>query len=182
MPDLLYQLTSGDEISAVNGAWISSAPSQMLGRPLWDFIADKETRHIYRLLHHRVRTTGAPVRIMFRCDTPSLRRLLELEISAGAAQGLTYRVRSVEEQTRAPAPLLDPRLPRGEAFVTICSWCKRVAAPPLGWLEVEQAVAELSLFAEPKLPQLTHGVCEECARRLNDTIGGEGAEVILATL
>ena len=59
-----------------------------------------------------------------------------------------------------------PQRPREESFVTMCGWCKRVAVSPRRWLEVEEAIAALALFDEPRPPQLTHGVCEECSESL----------------
>jgi hypothetical protein len=189
--DLLYQLNASDEISSVNEEWLRFArandgepllPPQILGRPLWDFIGDMETQHIYRLLHRRVRTRGEPVRLSFRCDGPERRRLLELSISAGAEQGLSYRVRTVREEDRKPVPLLDPHRPRSETFVTMCGWCKRVSAPPHGWLEVEEAVDALSLFAEPRPPQLTHGICGQCSQSLQRAVADEPANPVLGRL
>ena len=191
MSDLLYQLNASDEISSVNEEWLRFArandgepllPPQVLGRPLWDFIGDLETQHIYRLLHRRVRTRGEPVRFSFRCDAPDRRRLLELSISAEGDQGLIYRVRTVREEERKPVPLLDPHRPRSETFVTMCGWCKRVSAPPRGWLEVEEAVDALSLFAEPRPPQLTHGICGQCSQSLQRVVGDEPAHAVLGRL
>jgi hypothetical protein len=189
--DLLYHLNASDEISSVNEEWLRFAQAndgqsllspQILGRPLWDFIGDLETQHIYRLLHRRVRAGGGPVQFSFRCDGPECRRLLELSISLGVEQELIYRVRTVSEEHRSPVPLLDPLLRRSERFVTMCGWCKRVAAPPHGWLEVEDAVAALSLFAEPRPPQLTHGICGECSQSLDQTLGGEPSSPVLGRL
>jgi hypothetical protein len=189
--DLLYQLNASDEISSVNEEWLRFAQAndgqsllspQILGRLLWDFIGDLETQHIYRLLHGRVRAGSGPVRVSFRCDGPERRRLLELSISAGVEQGLIYRVRTVREEDRKPVPLLDPHLPRSETFVTMCGWCKRVAAPSHEWLEVEEAVAALSLFAEPRPPQLTHGICGDCSQSLDLAIGGEPVHSVLGQL
>jgi hypothetical protein len=189
--DLLYQLNASDEISSVNEEWVVFArandgepllPPQVLGRPLWDFISDMETQHIYRLLHRRVRTRGEPVQFSFRCDAPDRRRLLELSISAEGEQGLLYQVRTVREEDRKPVPLLDPDRPRSEMFVTMCGWCKRVSAPPHGWLEVEEAVDALSLFAEPRPPQLTHGICDQCSRSLQRVVGDEPAHPVLGRL
>ena len=71
-------------------------PPEVVGRRLWDFIEDLETRHIYQLLHERVRTRGGPVRLSLRCDAPEHRRLLELSISPASDQGLTYCVSAGE--------------------------------------------------------------------------------------
>jgi hypothetical protein len=189
--DLLYQVNAGDEICSVNEEWISFArandgepllPPQVLGRSLWDFIGDPETKHIYRLLHDRVRTLSTPVRISFRCDGPERRRLLELDISPGPEHQLTYRVRTLREEDRPPVPLLDPRQPRSERFVTICGWCKRVATPSGAWLEVEDAVDALGLFAEALPPQLTHGICRQCSQGLYRTLKGESVASVAGRL
>jgi hypothetical protein len=189
--DLLYELNALDEISSVNEEWHRFAlanggapldPAQILGRQLWDFIGDVETQHIYRLLHRRVRTAGAPVRLRFRCDAPDRRRLLDLEISAGQEGGLIYRVRTLREQERQPLALLEPFPQRSEHFVTICAWCERVAVPAHGWLEIEAAIAVLPILAEPRPPQLTHGVCEECTHALHGALSEEPVNAVLGQL
>ncbi|MEP7177087.1 MAG: hypothetical protein ABI860_11095, partial [Gemmatimonadales bacterium] len=162
------------------GAPLSSP--EILGRSLWDFVRDVDTQHIYRLLHRRVRGTGAPVRLHFRCDAPALRRLLALELSAVGDERLAYHVRIMREEARISVRLLEPHSTRSDEFVTVCSWCNRVAAPPEGWLEVEQAVAALGLFDDVQPPQLTHGICGACDSLLQDGIGGATAEVVLAGL
>ncbi len=181
MSALLYKLNARDEISSVNEEWLSFAranggepvlPPVILGRSIWDFIADLETRHIYRILHRRVRAHGVPIGLSLRCDAPERRRLLELTISAGEHETLCYRVQTVKEEDRDVVPLLSPHVPRSELFVTMCGWCKRVSVPPNGWLEVEDAVVALSLFNEPYPPQLTHGICEECQDSLRLAMSG----------
>jgi hypothetical protein len=149
---------------------------------LWDFIGDVETQHIYRLLHRRVRAGGAPVRLCFRCDAPDRRRLLDLGISAGSESRLIYRVRTLREQERQPVALLEQDHPRSEQFVTICAWCERLAVPAHGWLEIEAAIAVLPALAEPRPPQLTHGVCEVCAQALYGALSEEPVSAALAQL
>ncbi len=188
MTDILYHLNARDEILSVNEEWHSFARAnegkpllspEVLGRPLWDFIGDLETQHIYRLLHGRVRAQAAPAQLCLRCDGPSRRRLLELNISLAEDQGLTYRVRTVRLKDREPISLLDPHRPRSESFVTMCSWCKRVAVPSRGWLEVDEAVTALSLFSEPRPPQLTHGICDECSQSLHQALRDEPVNAVL---
>lgn len=191
MSDLQYRLNAQDQISSVNQEWLSFAeanegrtllPPEILGRPLWDFIADVETQHIYRVIHRRVRTLRVPVRLSFRCDGPERRRLLRLDILAGEGQELLYRVRTLKQEIRPPVPLLDPRRPRSETFVTMCAWCKRIAASPRRWLEVEDGVAALGLFDETRPPQITHGVCEECTVSLHQTLEGSRGHPVLGAL
>ena len=188
MSELEYCLNAEDRISSVNEEWLSFAIANegrtllapgILGRSLWDFIGDMETQHVYGVLHSRVRTLGTPVRLCFRCDEPARRRLLQLDILPRRDQELLYRVRTLKQESRPPVPLLDPGRPRQESFVTMCGWCKRVAVSPDRWLEVEEAVAALALFDEPRPPQLTHGVCEECSSSLSDILEGRRNNLVL---
>jgi hypothetical protein len=191
MSELEYSVNAEDQISSVNDEWLSFAranegstllPPGILGRSLWDFIGDMETQHIYGVLHGRVRTLGTPVRLSFRCDGPEHRRLLQLDILPHRDQELLYRVRTLKQVRRAPVPLLDPERPRAESFVTMCGWCKRLAVPPGRWLEVEEAVAALALFDEPRPPQLTHGVCEECGDGLSSLLEGRQDDPVFGGL
>jgi hypothetical protein len=191
MSQLEYWVNADDQISSVNDEWLSFAeanegrgllPPGILGRSLWEFMGDMETRHIYGLLHTRVRTRELPVRLCFRCDGPERRRLLQLDILPERDQELLYRVRTLKQEHRAAVPLLDPQQPRQESFVSMCGWCKRVAVAPRGWLEVEEAIAALALFAQPHPPQLTHGVCEECKESLSDALDGRQDDLVLGRL
>lgn len=191
MSDLQYCVNAQDQISSVNEEWLSFAEAnegiallrpEILGRSLWDFMGDLETRHIYGVLHRRVRTLGKPVQLSFRCDGPERRRLLQLEILPDRGEELRYRVRTLSQEIRPLVPLLDPQRPRAESFVTMCGWCKRVAVSPHRWLEVEQAVAALALFEEPRPPQLTHSVCEKCSESLHETLKGHRENPVLGGL
>ncbi len=76
-------MSASDTIIAVNDKWTAFAaahdggallPPTILGRSLWDFIADRTTILIYRRLFERIRAGAGPVRFGFRCDAPALRR------------------------------------------------------------------------------------------------------------
>ena len=101
---------------------------------------------------------------------------------AAREQELLYRVRTLKHERRATVPLLDRQRPRAESFVRVCGWCNRVAVAPSDWLEVEEAVAALGLFAEPRPPQITHGICEECSEGLADTLSGREENLVLGRL
>lgn len=64
-PEVLYTIDDADRIVYVNEGWnrftdeneVSHlAPDQVLNRPLWNFIADAETRHLNQVLAARVRS------------------------------------------------------------------------------------------------------------------------------
>ncbi len=144
-----------------NGARHLARREAVLGRPLWDFVTGKETRHLYDLMLSKVRM-GHTLQIPFRCDSPGCRRFMEMRMSPEAQGGVRFTTWIVRLEHRAPVGLLEASEDRSDEFVTICSWCKKVQTAPGVWEEVEEAVRTLDLFASPKLPQLTHGMCPAC--------------------
>jgi hypothetical protein len=169
-----YELDAELRIRAVDEAWsefaaANEAPELItprpLGRPVFDYIQDATTVHLYRALFERVRRTGRPIEFPFRCDSPGLRRFLELEIRPGASSGLELHTRVLRLEPRAPSALLERAHRRGSELLRMCSWCKGVETPNQ-WCEVEEAIVALRLFERELLPTLTHGICPPCYVRV----------------
>lgn len=169
-----YRLDEDNRIFFVNEDWLAFARENdapgltretVLDQPIASFIDDWETFHLYELIFRRVRMTGLQITLPFRCDTPAIRRFMQLSIRllGDGALELTGRILAVEE--RNFVALLDPAAPRSKRMVTICSWCKRVKTTNDIYVEVEQALASLRLFGS-QTPWLTHGVCPECFDRI----------------
>jgi hypothetical protein len=167
--EMLYRLNERDEIIFVNEAWSDFAKAnggeglvapRVLGRSLWGFVTDATTRQIYFDVLKRVRA-GHQVQFRFRCDTPLLRRLLEMDVCQASAGVTDFRTRVIWVEQREYQVLLEPDRASSDAFLHMCAWCKKV---DIGgkWAEVEEAVSHLRLFERPLLPQLTHGICHAC--------------------
>jgi hypothetical protein len=167
--ELRYRLNDRDEIVFVNEAWNDFARAnggddlvapRVLGRSLWEFVTDATTRQLYRDVLKRVRG-GRQVRLQLRCDTPAVRRLLELDVSQASPGTIDFRTRVIWIEHREHQALLEPDRASSEELLPTCAWCKKV---DLGgtWVEVEDAVAQLRLFERPLLPRLTHGICQSC--------------------
>jgi P-type Cu+ transporter len=99
------------------------------------------------------------------CDSPELRRLLEMHIRALPGGQVEFCSRVLRLERRAPVRLLDPavRRRRGDPL-QICSWCKAVLVQT-AWLEVEAAMQRLGA-SDADLPPLSHGICPACSDRL----------------
>ncbi len=167
---LSYGIDSDDLLVRVGGDWDAfssgnDAPdlteSAVLGTSIWDHVIGAETRQLYQTLFRNVRRIGAVAEVPFRCDAPTRRRFMELEIVPLAEDGLDLNSRLIREELRDSVPLLDLRLTRGRDVLVVCSWCRRVSMPEGRWVEAEEALAELRLFEMP-LPRLSHGVCPDC--------------------
>lgn len=183
----VYRIDRHDRIVSVSENWTAFAaenegletchPKVVLHRSLWDFIQDDETRHLYGIVIDKVRSTGLPVAFPFRCDSPEMRRRLELEILPQGGGSLEFRSTVLETESREPQDLLKRNArPSSGAILTICSMCKKVRLPSGGWREVEEAVASLGLFDEAQLPDLSHGVCPACHAHALETLDGLSAD------
>ena len=158
---LIYVSDSWTQFALDNGS-PHLISEQVVGKPLMSFVSDLDTRYLYRVILERVRTTVGPVVVRLRCDSPSLRRFLQITISCLPDQQIQFLSHTLRTEPREPVPLLDPSTNRSNELLRMCSWCKQVLLPNDRWVEVEEAVAELELFCLDTLPGLTHGICPAC--------------------
>ena len=91
-----------------------------------------------------------------------------MEASLVGNGGVEFNVRTLSIEKRPPQALLDPAV-RSGPLLRICGWCKKI---PIGvrWVEIEEAISEMHLFENAALPRLTHGICEECEKKIDDTL------------
>jgi hypothetical protein len=168
-----YELDADNRLRAVSPAWLQFAldneaadlarKDRVLGQSVWSFVTGEESRRLYGLIFQRARSTGRPVSVPFRCDSPTVRRFMVLEIEPLADGGLRLTGVLERRERRPYAPLLDPHRKRSNETIAICSCCKR-AKTSFGWLEVEEAVRRLHLFSSAELPQLEHRLCDDCTQ------------------
>lgn len=158
-------------LSTVNFEWVEFARENgasgltreaVIGRALWDFMAGRETRHISRLLLESALKKGCGIKVPYRCDSPGLCRFMEMEIIPAGGGLVEFRSKILRTAPREPVFLIDPSAPRSDEFLTICSWCRRARVAGR-WVELDVAVKDLDLFSTVSLPQLTHGICQDCS-------------------
>lgn len=176
-----YRLDREDVLRSVSGSWDDFARENdaphlsgvaVVGRSIWDFIAGEEVRHLSGLLFSAVREEERPVTVPFRCDAPGIRRWMTLTIEPVSASGggLDITVRSVGEESRTPARVLDVHARRTGATLRVCAWCKRARLGEDDWSEIEEAVERYGLFGSEKVPTISHGICPECRERVEGEI------------
>jgi hypothetical protein len=159
--DHLIRVDRGYYSFARENGWEEAATS--LGRSLWDYVAGHEMVKLQRLLVRRIRNDAGDVELPFRCDSPGVRREMNIRIVArpgGRVVLFSARMRS-EEAWDLPQWLLDPATPRGDDVLEMCGWCDRFEVDG-EWVEVEEAARLLGLFSRPELPALSHGICPDC--------------------
>jgi hypothetical protein len=85
-----------------------------------------------------------------------------MTLSSEPAGQLLYETVLVRVEPRRRLSLLDPQQPRSNAFLTLCSCCTQALVDPVGWLEMDEAVAMLSFFDQERVPQLRYTICSQC--------------------
>ena len=156
---IVFVVPHWEEFARANRAREETA--QPLGRSLWDFITDSTMQTIYRDLLGRVRA-GVSITLPFRCDAPTLRRFMELQIEPETDGGVRFRSRLLRSEPREAVLLLDSSIPRDDRrVVQCCSWCKRVEVAGT-WEDLEVGVARTGFMEEGPMPLLNHGICSEC--------------------
>lgn len=168
---MVYRIDSADRITYVSRDWLAFAAEndapelsgeKVIGRPIWDFVAGKSTRHLYQLALQKVRASREVTTFPFRCDAPRLRRYMKLTLRSLADGQVEMESRTAQTAPREHLGLLDVAASRSHEFLTMCSWCKRVRTSQDNWSEVEDAIREMHLFASEELPQISHGLCPKC--------------------
>lgn len=173
-----YRINKNDEITCVGGGWEHFAKENdghgldgetLQGRVLWEFISGPATRDLYKRLLTRVRS-GQTARFTLRCDGPAYRRLLEMTISMEKDDTVEFATRSLKVVERDPIALLAASTTRSEAMLVVCAWCNRIQVSPQEWMEVELAIDQLNLFEADRMPQVSHGICNDCLETMTELV------------
>ena len=173
-----YRVSASDVLLWVNDAWLAFAQENgaaglvrdsVLQRSLWDFVAGEALQKLYMEIHTRVRSSGTPAVLPFRCDSASLQRHMRLTITRENAGQLAYDCILVRAVPQRRLDVLGTTRPRSTKYLTICSCCKRALLEPRGWLDLEEVCLRLRVFEAKEVPQLRHTVCQACVKVLAGT-------------
>jgi len=74
---------------------------------------------------------------------------------------LRFEGRILRVEPRPYQAVLDASMTRSEQWLTLCAWCKR-ARENGTWAELDAYVAARDGFGAEGVPQITHGVCDDC--------------------
>ena len=171
-----YRIDHRDEIVFVSESWAPFAAANgapglqdgVVGRPLWDFVRDLTTCHLYADLIARVRS-GRTAAFPYRCDAPERRRFMLMTMRPNGKRGVEFDSVTLRTEGRARIALVGGRSDTGQ-LLRICSWCKQVNVHGR-WAEIEVAVEQLGVFADSATPEVTHAICESCEALLLTEIG-----------
>ena len=179
----VFTIDGRNLIVEVNRPFLESPPPAMqgadatalLGRSIWDFVPGTLPRQLWEVLYSRVRAIGAPVFVPLRMDTPSMRRLIDLELHPLSDRFVCHVRECIWTEARPASALLDPNYPRDSRTLSRCAWCARIQIGFGSWVEVEQAQAMLSLAAPETLPSMEDSACPSCTQSVLKTFPARAA-------
>lgn len=193
-----YVLDLHNRIVELGGAWDEFALANqgeratrrfVLGQSLEHFISGDATRMFLRTLLDNVRRLHYPLTRPYRCDSPNLRRHLEMTLTplGSGLVRLEHRVLQeipVQSVFTVNSQMLQGRLqgkdPRYR-FIHRCSMCCRYAFNQQ-WMELAELQNSPELQAAGEIPVI-HTVCPECKdnllqRRRRSTLHAEAYKVL----
>lgn len=163
--ELFYRLDNTDRIVETGGAWNQFAKenagtellgSAVIGRSLYDFIHGDVSRMFVRTLVDGVRILNRPRVVPYRCDSPGLRRYMEMSITCEPGGGILLEHRQVREETISRNFDFKVGVRSVNQLIVRCSHCNTVKKNGV-WGEPETVLLE-----GDKLVPVIYGVCETC--------------------
>lgn len=153
---------------AAVAAGVDDLPDRVLGTPLIDHLTGEPTKHWYRQLLDYVKQHGT-ASFEFNCDTPTVIRLLRMEMLRLPDGSITFTAQTLSTRARAYTKVLDWTLPRSNKRILMCSLCNRISSV-IGWTDIEQAAQVIQVFEEPIPPAITYTICDDDRARLRELI------------
>ena len=169
-----YSLDSSDTIVSVGGHWDDFArenngenilSSKIIGWKLDRFISGDDTRMFVRTMIMSVRTLHRPIYRPYRCDSPTLKRFMEMTLlprANGAVEVIHRELHS--EPLFHNIPIVAAPAGAGWAFLKRCSLCNRVHAQGV-WSEIDEAIETHRLQVTAPSLKVIYGVCPDCLSR-----------------
>lgn len=175
----IYEIDAEDRIVFCNSAWDAFAVEnggeqlqfeRIKGRVLWDFVDGASTTDVFSRLISHVRE-GNSVKFKFRCDSPSMFRLLEMKMALTAKKRVRFstRIISVGDRDSISIQTEETTLP-DEPPLLVCSWCGRLKIHRQSWQQIDIAVSKIGLFEKERMPPISHGICERCLKEINSLL------------
>lgn len=191
---MVFIIDAADRIIHLDDEWAKYAAEKgeadlatdrLIGRPIWSFLHGIETIHLYRLLVLRARR-GVQIESRLRVEAGGVSQFMRMRMQSVGGDSVIFEATPLPEDI-APEDMAasmessggrpqDPNVSQEEvapALLVVCSWCGRLKIRDETWVEVEVAISQLGLFELESLPQMSHGVCEECYQAMG---GGEGPQ------
>jgi hypothetical protein len=162
-----YWLDGDDTIIGVGSTWDCFAGENdghevvaelVVGRSLWDFISGDPTRMWLSSLLTLARLREETISRPYRCDSPTVKRFMNLEITRDPGGVLKLSHHLVRVEAMHTPCTVSPKSSPGKKMLQRCSVCNRFNASQ-GWVEAEDLEAPV-----PWPITVIYAVCGDCMR------------------
>lgn len=184
--DLFFRLDQNNRIMEVGGSWDrvakeNGAPelvsARIRGQSLFAHVLGQPTRDFVWTALDAARKLRRPITQIYRCDSPGLKRFMEMTIALEPAGGLHLRHRQISAEPLATRVQFQAvRAGVRQAPLTIrCSCCNRLKVGGI-WMEVDQAIEaqeaigtanDARLSSAHGIVRVAYGVCRACRSTAN---------------
>lgn len=160
-----YWLNEKDVITRTNVEWdqfamkndgLLALSHRIVGQPLFSFIQSDSTRMFVDVLINRARISNQQVIKEYRCDSPTLRRFMEMKIIPLESKHLLIENRVVREE---PLERVRKFVTLETSFLKRCSVCNRVQHKGHWYAPDDAAINE---EFEEGFARVSYTICERC--------------------
>jgi len=179
MKNLRYLIDKNDIILEVNQEWNDFVKAnqiedidatKIVGQSLWKYISHTGVLLLYEMVLKRARETQKKIILPFRCDSPSLRRFMQIEITPLQNDEIAFETQLLRSQSRAAILFSEYNEKSNAPLLHICSWCNHFKVSENEWVEIEEGIKKFNLFSLDPLPMITHDLCKFCFEKVINKI------------
>jgi|CXWL01.1.fsa_nt_gi hypothetical protein len=167
-----YVLNEHDEIIQVGQGWDefahdNDAPelmgSNIIGRPLLDFVSGNVTRQFVLALLHVARANHRSIELDYRCDSPKERRYMRMRLERLEREGLRVIHDTLRTEPRGQAIYIYRAAQRSRDTPVRCSMCNLVMQKDR-WIDPE--LVHSCTLADTTELLVIYGICPSCKVQL----------------
>lgn len=168
---VIYELDANNNIVAVNQRWQSFALTNnapelsdelVIGKPLMQFISGNITKRFWETFLEKIRLTNAEIHLNYRCDSPDLKRFMQIKAYRGEGERLYFESALLRTESRT-TPIHFKRAQQRNADTKVrCSFCNNILYKN-HWVEAETFVTgNRSVTLD-----VIYGICPACQTSLD---------------
>lgn len=157
--DRIVALGAGWEDAAEAGNAPALAPARVVGRSLYDYVCGDDTTMFVRVMLAGARHRKAPTVRPYRCDTPTHKRWMEMEMQPreNGEVRIVHRLLRLQELPQRVAPLLG----HGDKLPKRCSNCNKVRLEG-SWHEPDAPAVVRHMIRHGEDFGVIYGICPDC--------------------
>lgn len=168
---VIYELDVNNNIVAVNQSWQSfalanNAPElshdHVIGKPLMQYISGNITKRFWETFLEKVRLANAVMHLNYRCDSPDLKRFMQIKAYRNESDGLYFESILLRTESRPINIYFKRAQQRGADTKVRCSFCNNILHKN-HWIEAENLVTG----NHPVTLDVIYGICPVCQDSLD---------------